>query len=61
MAAVWPYATIKSVVEAGVKPEGVNPATRAAAEAKGIKVLETMMNEYRSDIGITKEVVPARQ
>lgn len=44
IADVWPYTTTRSVLDAGVKPEGVMPATSAAAEIIGMIVLETMMN-----------------
>lgn len=45
VAAVWPYATIRSVLEAGVKPDGVIPATSAAPEVSRIKDLEYMLAE----------------
>lgn len=43
VAATWPYTTDRSVLEAGVKPDGVIPATSAALEMT-TRDLENMMN-----------------
>lgn len=60
MAAVVPNDTSKSVLDAGVKPEGVFPATSAAAETIGRRVLETIL-KYVYNVGIYTEKYQRRK